>query len=49
LSSYALKAEIPDVANFATKDFVQTKYDEILNAIPTPPVYDEIICDGGEI
>lgn len=49
LSSYALKTEIPDVTNLATKDFVQTKYDEILNAIPTPPVYDEIICDGGEI
>jgi predicted amidohydrolase len=49
LSAYALKSEIPDVSNFATTEFVQTKYDEILNSIPEAPSYDEIICDGGEI
>ena len=39
----------PDLAGYATEDFVEIKYNEILKLIPEPPSYDEIIFDGGEI
>ena len=39
----------PDVAGYATEEFVKLKCDEILNSIPAPPSYNEIIFDGGEI
>lgn len=39
----------PDVAGYATEEFVKLKCDEILSSIPTPPSYDKIIFDGGEI
>lgn len=44
-------ASIPevDLTGYATKSFVELKCNEILNSIPTPPSYDEIIFDGGEI
>ena len=40
---------IIDLTNYATKNFVEMKCNEILNSIPEPPSYDEIIFDGGEI
>lgn len=40
---------VVDLTGYATKSFVELKYNEILNSIPTPPSYDEIIFDGGEI
>lgn len=49
LSIYALKSEIPSIDGFATENFVQEKFDEILNSIPEIPSYDEFICDGGVI
>ena len=39
----------PDIAGYATEEFVELKFDEILNSIPKPPSYDEIVLDGGEI
>ena len=39
----------PDVAGYATEEFVKSKCDEILSSIPMPPSYDKIIFDGGEI
>ncbi len=38
-----------DLTGYATKSFVESKCNEILSSIPTPPSYDEIIFDGGEI
>lgn len=40
---------VVDLTGYATKSFVELKYNEILDSIPTPPSYDEIIFDGGEI
>lgn len=40
---------VVDLAGYATESFVELKCNEILNSIPTPPSYDEIIFDGGEI
>jgi hypothetical protein len=44
-------ASIPevDLTGYATESFVESKCNEILSSIPTPPSYDEIIFDGGEI
>lgn len=39
----------PDIAGYATEEFVKSKCDEILSSMPTPPSYDKIIFDGGEI
>jgi hypothetical protein len=39
----------PDVAGYATEEFVKLKCDEILSSIPAPPSYNEIVFDGGEI
>lgn len=36
----------PDVAGFATTEFVQAKIDQIISE---PPIADKIICEGGEI
>ena len=41
--------KIPSIEGLATESFVELKCNEILNSIPTPPSYDEIIFDGGEI
>ena len=38
-----------DLTGYATEAFVELKCNEILNSIPTPPSYDEMIFDGGEI
>lgn len=39
----------PDIAGYATEDFVKLKIDEALNLSPEPPVINELICEGGEI
>lgn len=39
----------PSLAGYATESFVELKCNEILDSIPAPPSYDEIIFDGGEI
>ena len=38
-----------DLTGYATESFVEMKCNEILNSIPAPPSYDEIVFDGGEI
>lgn len=43
------KIKIPSIEGLATESFVESKCNEILNSIPVPPSYDEIIFDGGEI
>jgi hypothetical protein len=60
LTLYATKKEMEDaiaaiehptvnLTGYATESFVELKCNEILSSIPTPPSYDEIIFDGGEI
>lgn len=60
LTSYATKKEVEDaiaaiehpttdLTGYATESFVELKCNEILSSIPTPPSYDEISFDGGEI
>lgn len=60
LTLYATKKEVEDaiaaiehptidLTGYATESFVELKCNEILSSIPTPPSYDEIIFDGGEI
>lgn len=50
VSDFATKEELSEsVKGLATESFVESKCNEILNSIPTPPSYDEFIFDGGEI
>lgn len=44
-----IKYPTVDLTGYATEAFVEMKCNEILNSIPTPPSYDEVIFDGGEI
>lgn len=43
------KIKIPSIEGLATESFVELKCNEILDSIPVPPSYNEIIFDGGEI
>lgn len=49
LSEYAMKTDLPSIEGLATESFVESKCNEILNSMPAPPSYDEMIFDGGEI
>lgn len=39
----------PSLAGYATQEYVESKCNEILNSMPAPPSYNEMIFDGGEI